>query len=144
MERVLYSRNKLEKNQQGFTLIEIMIVVVILAVLATAVLPKLLGRQDQAFVSRAKSDISTLSQAISLYKLDNYVYPSNLEALVNEPSNAKNYSKGGYISGGKVPTDPWGEAYEYRYPGSKGDEYDLWSKGKDGKQEIGNWNLDEN
>lgn len=140
-------------RQRGFTLIEIMVVVVIIGLLATLVLPRVLGRQDQAMIAKAKVDIQAISSALKLYKLDNFNYPSTsqgLEALVKEPGGdppAKNWKKGGYVE--RLPTDPWGNPYQYLSPGEKM-EFDVWSFGSDGRTggdgtgaEIGNWNLDE-
>ena len=140
-------------KQRGFTLIEIMVVVVIIGLLATLVLPRVLGRQDQAMIAKAKVDIQAISSALKLYKLDNFNYPSTsqgLEALVKQPGGdppAKNWKKGGYVE--RLPADPWGNPYQYLSPGEKM-EIDLWSFGSDGRTggegtgaEIGNWNLDE-
>lgn len=140
-------------RQRGFTLIEIMVVVVIIGLLATLVLPRVLGRQDQAMIAKAKVDIQAISSALKLYKLDNFNYPSTsqgLEALIREPGGdppAKNWKKGGYVE--RLPTDPWGNPYQYLSPGEKM-EFDVWSFGADGRSggdgtnaEIGNWNLDE-
>jgi general secretion pathway protein G len=140
-------------KQRGFTLIEIMVVVVIIGLLATLVLPRVLGRQDQAMIAKSKVDVHALSSALKLYKLDNFNYPSTeqgLEALVKQPAGdppAKYWKKGGYID--RLPADPWGNAYQYLSPGEKM-EFDVWSFGADGRSggegvsgEIGNWNLDE-
>ena len=122
------------KKQRGFTLIEIMVVVVIIGMLATLILPKVLGRQDEAFIAKAKSDIRAMSSASKLYKLDNFKYPAGLNDLVTGGSKGR-----GYLD--KVPKDPWGNAYQYANPGSHL-EFDIWSRGADGK-DIGNWNMDE-
>jgi len=140
-------------RQRGFTLIEIMVVVVIIGLLATLVLPRVLGRQDQAMMAKARADVQALTSALKLYKLDNFNYPTTeqgLESLVKEPSGeppARNWKKGGYID--RLPADPWGNAYQYLSPGEKM-EFDVWSFGADGrsggegvKGEIGNWNLDQ-
>lgn len=129
-------------KQKGFTLIEIMVVVVIIGMLATMILPKVLGRQDEAFIAKAKSDIRAMSSSVKLYKLDNFKYPNALSELVTGGSKGR-----GYLD--KVPNDPWGNAYQYAYPGSHL-EFDIWSSGADGTaggsdagQDIGNWNMDE-
>lgn len=140
------------RKQQGFTLIEIMVVIVIIALLATLVLPRVMGRQEQAFIAKAKSDIQALSSALKFYKLDNFHYPTTdqgLEALVKKPAGEpvpKHWKKGGYIE--RLPKDPWGNPYQYLSPGEKM-EFDLWSYGSDGVEggeegaaDIGNWNID--
>jgi general secretion pathway protein G len=125
------------KSQKGFTLIEIMVVVIIIGVLTALIAPNIIGQSDQARVTAAKADIRTISQQLDLYKLDNYAYPSTqqgLQALVTKPGGSpepKNWKKGGYLP--KVPTDPWGNSYVYISPGSHGD-YDLISLGADGRQ----------
>ncbi|HEC13867.1 MAG TPA: type II secretion system protein GspG [Acidiferrobacteraceae bacterium] len=139
-------------KQRGFTLIEIMVVVVILGMLATLVLPRVIGRQEEAMVTKAKADISSLSGALKLYKLDNFNYPSTdqgLASLVKKPEGdpaAKNWKRGGYIE--RLPKDPWGNDYQYLSPGEKM-EFDLWSNGSDGQiggveaaKDVANWNLD--
>ena len=137
-----YPPNKLRKRQSGFTLIEIMVVVVIIGMLATLILPKVLGRQDQAFQAKAKSDIRALASAVKLYKLDNFKYPSSSEGL-----NILVTANKGYID--KLPKDPWGNDYQYSSPGQNLD-FDIWTLGADGQsggaevnQDIGNWNMDE-
>ncbi len=125
-----------QKKQRGFTLIEIMVVVVIIGMLATMVLPKVLNRQDQAAVIKAKSDVKALSSAIKMYKLDNFKFPSSL----NELTTAGN-SGSGYLD--VLPTDPWGKQYQYTSSGSHLD-FDVWSNGAgDSGKQIGNWNLHE-
>ena len=140
------------KKQTGFTLIEVMAVVVILGLLVTLVVPKVLGQQEKAQIQKAKIDINMLSSALTMYKLDNYNFPSTsqgLEALVNKPSGtpaAPNW-RSGYVS--RLPKDPWGNPYLYLAPGSKSQDYDVWSYGADGKrggtgpaEDIGNWNIE--
>ncbi len=137
-------------NQSGFTLLEIIVVVAIIAILAAYIAPKLAGRVDDARISKAKSDIRVLESSLELYKLDNFSYPSSeqgLDALVNQPAgDLKNWRKGGYIK--KLNKDPWGNDYLYRFPGSNG-ELDIYSLGADATDggndeaaDIGNWNLD--
>jgi len=138
-------------NSKGFTLLEIIVVVAIIAILAAYIAPKVAGRVDDARISKAKSDIRVLESSLELYKLDNFTYPSSeqgLIALVNKPSgdNTKNWRDGGYIK--KLNKDPWGNDYQYTYPGSNG-EFDVFSLGADAQvggideaADIGNWNLD--
>ena len=134
----------------GFTLIEVMIVVVILGILAAVVIPKLLDRPDQARVTAAKSDIAVIMQQLKVYRLDNTFYPSTdqgLQALVVKPTSQPipgNWNKG-YLE--KMPNDPWGRPYQYLNPGVKG-EIDVFSLGADGQPggegvnaDIGSWNL---
>ena len=141
-----------ERKQRGFTLIEIMVVVVILGILAALVVPQVMNRPDQAKVTVAKGDIKAIGAALDMYKLDNYSYPSTqqgLDALVEKPSGnpqPKNWNRDGYLK--RVPKDPWGNEYQYLSPGTKGGQYDLYSYGADGKQggsdlnaDIGNWDL---
>ena len=143
----------MRKTQKGFTLIEIMVVVVIIGLLATLVLPRVLGRQEQAQIEKARADIQALSSALKLYKLDNFNYPSTqqgLEALRRKPSGdppANNWKQGGYIE--RLPADPWGNEYQYLRPGQHS-EFDIWSYGSDGKPDgeeaaadIGNWDPDD-
>ena len=138
------------RSTRGFTLLEIIVVVAIIAILAAYIAPKVAGRVDDARISKAKHDIRTLESSLELYKLDNFVYPSNeqgLESLVNKPSgDLKNWRDGGYIK--KLNKDPWGNDYQYTFPGSNG-EFDVFSLGADAQvggpgeaADIGNWNLD--
>jgi general secretion pathway protein G len=124
-------------NNRGFTLIEIMIVIVILGLLAALVGPKLIGQSDVAKVGDAKVQIRNLESTLKFYKLDNGVYPTTeqgLQALVTKPTVGtipKNYREGGYLESKSVPKDPWGNDYVYLSPGEHGD-YDLCSYGADG------------
>jgi len=133
----------------GFTLMEILIVVVIISILAVTVVPQFMDEPDRARVAQAKATIKNLETSLSLYKLDNFTYPSTsqgLEALVSKPSGspeAKNWKPGGYIN--KLMEDPWGQPYQYLNPGNHG-EYDVYSLGADGQPggdginaDIGNW-----
>jgi general secretion pathway protein G len=138
-------------RQAGFTLIEIMVVIVILGVLAALVVPKVMSRPDEARGVAARQDINTLMPALKLYRLDNIHYPSSaqgLQALVTRPILApepRNWKPGGYLE--RLPNDPWGSPYRYASPGLHG-EVDLWSLGADGQDggegsnaDIGNWML---
>lgn len=136
-------------SQRGFTLIEIMVVVVILGILGGLVMPKLMGRPDEARAIAAKQDIASVMQALKLYRLDNGRYPTTeqgLRALVALPvvePLPRNWKGGGYLD--KLPKDPWGKAYQYLNPGLRG-EIDIWSFGADGQSggvgsdaDIGSW-----
>ena len=124
------------RHAHGFTLIEILVVVVIIGILAAAVVPRLMDRPGEAMQVRARSDIQTLSTALNMYRLDNFAYPSTnqgLEALINRPGGspeARNWRSGGYID--RIPKDPWGRDYVYLSPGQRGD-FDLYSYGADGQ-----------
>ena len=141
-------QNNMQK-QQGFTLIEIIVVIVIIGILASFVAPKFLGRADEARVAKAKSDILSLESALDLYKLDNYTYPTTdqgLEALVVKPSSdpvPNGWRQGGYLK--KLRKDPWQRDYLYLSPGEHS-EVDIYSLGADGAEggdgfaaDIGNW-----
>jgi len=137
------------KREAGFTLIEVMVVVVILSILAAIVVPKIMGKPDEARITKVQSDIRSLSAALDLYRLDNFTYPTTdqgIEALVTAPGSLPNgarYQEGGYLD--RVPKDPWGNPYNYLQPGTHG-AYDLYSFGADNapggqgvNADIGNW-----
>lgn len=125
------------KPQRGFTLIEIMVVLVILGLLIAIVAPNIIGRGDEARVTAAKAQMGQISNALDLYRLDNSHYPSTqqgLEALVSKPSGSpepRNWNPDGYMK--SVPIDPWGSEYQYISPGREG-PYDLYSLGSDGEE----------
>jgi general secretion pathway protein G len=144
------SRSLRQHMQRGFTLVEIMVVVVIIGILGALVVPKLMGRTGESRITAAKVDISTLMQALKLYKLDNQRYPTTeqgLQALIAKPTGgpaANGWKAGGYID--KLPKDPWGNPYQYMFPGVHGSEVDLFSLGADGQpggtgddSDIGSW-----
>ena len=137
-------------TQRGFTLIEIMVVVVIIGVLGAIVVPQFMSRPDQAKVTAARTDIQAISTALEMYRLDTFNYPSTqqgLEALVTRPTGtplARNWNPQGYLK--SLPVDPWGTPYQYLNPGTHSAGYDLFSFGADGVQggegfatDIGNW-----
>src|ERR1700753_4097856 len=139
------------RRQQGCTLLEIRVVVVIIGLLAAVVVPQFMGRVDDARIAKAKQDIQALETGLTMYKLDNFTYPTGEEALkarVEKPNNpnVKNWRAGGYLK--RLPKDPWGNEYQHQYPGAHG-EVDVSSLGADGQAggegvnaDIGNWNLD--
>ncbi len=141
----------MQRTQSGFTLIEILVVITILAILAGLLVPRVMDRPDQARVVAAKNDIRAIQSAINLYRLDSGVYPSTeqgLLALVQRPETGnapRNWKQGGYLE--RMPKDPWGNDYLYLYPGVHG-EVDIFSLGADGQPggegyaaDIGSWNL---
>lgn len=141
------------KSKRGFTLIEIMVVIVILGLLAALVGPKLMGRTDDAKITDTRVQIKNIETALKLYKLDNGDYPTTeqgLAALVTKPTIGvipKNYKDSGYLESRKLPKDPWNNDYLYVSPGEHGD-YDLYSYGADGAKggegknaDIGSWDI---
>jgi general secretion pathway protein G len=146
---VVVMRTSLRAAEQGFTLLEIMVVVVIIGLLAAIVVPNFVGNIDKAAVSRAKQDIRGIETALNLYRLDNFRYPSTsdgLQALVTNPGEAVAPNWKAQLR--KLPIDPWNHPYQYAYPGQHG-EFDVFSYGADGQEggeginaDIGNWDLD--
>lgn len=142
----MIQRRKKASAQAGFTLLEVMVVIVILGILASLVVPNLMGNKDKADTQKAVSDIAALESALDMYRLDNNRYPSReqgLEALVTKPTLTpvpRNYPQGGYIR--RLPQDPWGNDYQYRQPGQHG-RIDVWSNGQDGEpdteDDVTNW-----
>ena len=130
-------------KKNGFTLIEIMVVLVIIAIMASFIVPSLINRPEQARMTKVKNDILTIESALDLYKLDNAIYPDlqiGLRALVEDENNM-------YLK--RLPSDPWGSPYQYKIPGEYG-AIDIFSFGADGKKDgsgknkdIGNWNLED-
>lgn len=130
---------RIHSNQKGFTLIEVLVVVVIMGMLIGLIGPNVLGQVDRARVTTAKTDIASLSQALDMYKLDNHFYPTTdqgIDALVTKPNVSpvpRNWNSGGYIKGSKIPLDPWDGEYVYFSPGEDGQPYELFSLGADGR-----------
>ncbi|RKY02230.1 MAG: type II secretion system protein GspG [Spirochaetes bacterium] len=145
-------RGKFRNRFSGFTLIELMVVIVILGILAGFIIPRITKRPEEARVTKAKVEISTLEQALELYYLDNGMYPTTeqgLRALIEKPQIdpiPPNWKEGGYLAKKKIPVDPWGRPYVYISPGIHNEDYDLYSLGRDGKEggegydaDITNW-----
>ena len=139
------------RRSAGFTLVELMVVVVIIGLLATVVMINVMPSQDRAMAEKARADISVLEQAIETYRLENLSYPperDGLQALLRAPAGLarpERYRQGGYIR--RLPEDPWGNPYQYRHPGARGGSFDVFSFGADGGEggegdgaDIGNWN----
>jgi general secretion pathway protein G len=158
MEHALFcrevNRRRIARSarHRGFTLIEIMVVVVIIGLLAAVIVPQVVDKVDQARVAKAKQDITSLETALTMYRLDNSRYPTTdqgLGALVTQPTDPsiRHWRPGGYIK--RISKDPWGNDYQYVYPGTHGGEYDLYSLGADNQPggegtdtDVGNWNAE--
>lgn len=134
-------------SREGFTLVELMVVIVIIGLLATVVAINVLPSQDRAMVTKARADIAVLEQAVETYRLDNLTFPDDLQALVSAPpglSQPQRYRQGGYVR--RLPDDPWGNPYRYRRQSAHGGQFDIYSLGADGKEggegndaDLGNW-----
>lgn len=144
-----------KNNQSGFTLTEILIALAIVAIMGSVVVANLIGNKDKAMIEKLKNDLAVMSQALEQYSDDNGFYPTNeqgLMALLKRPTNdpiPTSYPRGGYLSGNKVPKDPWKREYMYQFPGRNG-EYDLFTYGKDKRpggrgenMDIGTWNVED-
>jgi len=151
---VCVSENKKNNNCSGFTLIELMVVIVILGILAGLIVPRIMGRPEEAKQLKAKMTIESLETSLRLYKLDSGSYPSTeqgLQALIEKPDTGsvpKNWREGGYLEKGRVPNDPWDNEFVYLSPGVNG-EYDIISYGSDGvpggegkDKDINSWELE--
>jgi len=144
---------KINRHQAGFSLLEIMVVVVIIGILIATIAPNLFGETERARITRVKVDITALEDALERYKMENFTYPTTdqgLEGLItksNLPPEPKHFKQGGYVK--RLQKDPWGNDYQYISPGQAG-PYDLFTFGADGEPggegvnaDIGNWNLSE-
>ena len=138
------------KNVKGFTILEVMVVIVIIGLMGAVVVPNLMGSQDTAKLQKAVSDVANLETSLDLYKSQNYNYPTTeqgLESLITETDIEpipRRFPDGGYVK--RLPNDPWGNEYEFLNPGDNG-KMDIFSMGPDGESgtedDIGNWNLND-
>ncbi len=148
--RAASPRGRSSRRRDGFTLVELMVVIVIIGLLATVVAINVLPSQDKAMLGKARADVATLETALEQYRLDNLVFPTTeqgLQALVAAPAGLarpERYRQGGYVR--RLPEDPWGHAYQYRRPSAHGQAFDVWSFGADGREggegedaDLGNW-----
>jgi general secretion pathway protein G len=136
----------MNEREAGFTLIELMVVIVIIGLLTTIVVVNVMPAQDKAMVQKARTDVALLEQAVERYRLDNLAYPDQITALIDPPAGLarpERYARGGYVK--RLPEDPWGQAYQYASPGRHG-PFDVYSLGADGREggegedaDIGNW-----
>lgn len=147
MKMPIKSRNYSQRSNAGFTLIEVMVVVVIIAILATLVLPKIMSTPDKARIAKVKQDIVEIKNMLDLYRLDSGIYPTTdqgLQALVTKPTTPpvpRDWKSDGYLD--NVPIDPWNQAYQYINDDGKLKIFSFGPKGPDGNSEIGNWNMNE-
>ena len=136
----------MNEKERGFTLIELMVVIVIIGLLTTIVVINVMPAQDKAMIQKAKTDVALLEQAVERYRLDNLAYPEEITVLIAPPAGLarpERYARGGYVK--RLPEDPWGQAYQYASPGRHG-PFDVYSMGADGREggegedaDIGNW-----
>lgn len=151
-ENITPSVSEAGRRDAGFSLLELMVVVVILSILALVIAPRIIDRPDQARVARVQSDLAVIQSAVKLYRLDNFRYPTTeqgLRALVSRPSSEpvpRNWAENGYID--RMPVDPWGNEYQYLSPGVHG-EFDVFTLGADGvtggsgaDADLGTWTLE--
>ncbi len=123
------------RKDKGFTLIEVMVVVVILGILAAIIVPNVIGKDEKARVEATKDSLHSISSALEMFKLDNHRYPTTqegLQALVTKPATATNWTSGGYLKA--MPKDSWGNDFQYVSPGPNGKAYDVYSLGADGQE----------
>ena len=147
--RVAFDKRFRPSAHRGFTLLEIMVVVVIIGILGALIAPQIFGQVDKARVTKAKQDIATIESALEMYRLDNFRYPTTdqgLKALVEQPSDVKNWKPGGYLK--SLKKDPWDFDYQYANPSAHGKQFDIFTYGADGQEggegydaDIGNWDL---
>ena len=148
-DRQINRRLRARRAQTGFTLIEIMVVVIIIGLLAAVIVPQVINKVDDARMTKAKADIQSLETALTMFRLDNSKYPTTdqgLQALVTQPTDPSIRHWRVYLQ--RVSKDPWGAEYQYVFPGTHGKEYDLYTLGADGQPggdgvnaDIGNWNI---
>ncbi|MSU32349.1 MAG: type II secretion system protein GspG [Pedosphaera sp.] len=130
-----------QRKQRGFTLVEMLLVITIIGILAALVIPKMMGRSEQARQAAVRADISAIKTSLDSFEVDSGFYPKSLTDLIQQPRDSKNW-RGPYLD--KIPQDPWGSPYVYAYPGKQnGNSFDISSPGLDGKSgtddDIGNW-----
>jgi general secretion pathway protein G len=139
--KIRNAKSENRTRRHGFTLIEILLVMTIIAILAAIVIPKMVGRSEQARQTATRADLSSIKTALDAYEVDNGFYPKSLQDLIQPPSNARNWH-GPYLE--SLPQDPWGNPYVYSYPGRHNPNgFDIYSVGPDGKagsdDDVGNW-----